>query len=110
MYGQRAMLLGVVFALPAIALMMKRWASRPTRPDLVGLVLAANVTVVALTCIWSVYRWASILDLLKAVAVAGLFDGAHHALGSSEGIEHSAHAVFWGGVALLRVDRAGRYP
>lgn len=100
MYGQWAVLLGVVFALPAVAIMMKRWASRQTRTDVVGLVLAANIMLVALSCIWSVYRWASILELLKAVAVAGLFDGARHALGSSEGIEHTAQAVFWGGVAL----------
>ncbi len=43
MYGQWAMLLGVVFALPAVAIMMKRWASRRTRTDVVGLVLAANI-------------------------------------------------------------------
>ena len=100
MYGQWAMLLGVIFALPAIALMMKRWASRQTRIDVVGLALASNVVLIALSCIWSVYRWASILELLKAVALAGLFDGARHTLGSWEGIDRTAQTVFWGGAVL----------
>jgi O-antigen ligase/tetratricopeptide (TPR) repeat protein len=103
MYSQWAVLLGIVLALPAVAVMMKRWASRQTRIDPVSLVLAAHVAVVALSCIWSVYRWASLLELLKAVALAGLFDGARHALGSREGVERTAQTVFWGGVALAAV-------